>query len=362
MGEQTRLDWFVPTRSRVAVWAAMVGLAGLVAAATVVGPAGAGGGDPVVAYASTDAPGPALSVPEAELGLSLRCSGDLAQAGREPVLLVPGTTLTPDEHFGWNYMPALDALGWPWCAVTTPNHAMDDMQTSGEYVVYAIRTMHERAGRRIALLGGSQGGSLPRWALRFWPDTRAMVEDHIGLAATNHGGSGIHYYCLPASASPLAQDAGCAPSLWQQMHQSNLARAMNSGQETFPGISYTEISSEQDIITTPKDVALHGGGGRIANLTIQAVCPGSVADHIRLASYDPVGYALAVDALTHDGPADLARIDRSVCTQLHPPGVDPAAFLTGLARGYSTISYQMTTAPRVPKEPPLRCYVTAGCR
>ena len=316
--------------------------------------------DGVAGYASSDAAGPPLSVPESDLQQSLSCSGDLAD-GREPVLLVPGTTVTPEEHYGWNYIPALEALGWPWCAVTTPEYATVDMQVSAEYVVHAIRTMYQRAGRSIAVLGGSQGGSLPRWALRFWPDTRAMVEDHVGLGATNHGGHGVYYYCVPASLSPMAAGAGCAPAFWQQLYQSNLARAMNSGRETFPGISYTEVTSRQDIITTPDDVSLTGGGGRIANLTLQDVCPGYVADHLRVVTHDPVGYALAIDAITHDGPADPARIDRSVCTQHFPPGVDPAVFALGAARAYATVANRMATGTRVPGEPPLRCYVTGTC-
>jgi hypothetical protein len=357
MSQDGRLSW--PGQlARVVLGTVVLGFAS--AAGTVL-PAGADAKDhPIAAYAAIDTPGPKLSVPESELRHSLRCSGELAHASREPVLLVPGTTVTPEEHYGFNYMPALDALSWPWCAVTTPDHAMSDMQISAEYVVYAIRTMYERTGRRIALLGGSQGGSLPRWALRFWPDTRAMVADHIGLGATNRGGQGIFYYCLPASASSAAR-TGCAPALWQQLYNSDLARAMNSGQETFEGISYTEVSSRQDNITTPSDVSLHSGDGRIANVAVQDVCPGYVADHIRLVSYDPVGYALALDALTHDGPADPARIDRSVCTQQFPPGIEPATFITGLARAYATISYQMATGGRVPEEPPLRCYVTASC-
>ncbi len=135
-----------------------------------------------LAYSPIDRPGPVLSVPEAVLAESLSCSGDLAGAGRAPVLLVPGTWVTPDEQYGWNYMRAFAALGWPNCTVTTPEHAMGDMQIAGEYVVHAIRTMYQRSGRTIAILGGSQGGSLPRWALRFWPDTRSMVEEHVGLA------------------------------------------------------------------------------------------------------------------------------------------------------------------------------------
>jgi triacylglycerol esterase/lipase EstA (alpha/beta hydrolase family) len=315
-----------------------------------VGPA------PAETYAPIDAPGPPLSVEPAKLQQSLACTANLANAPRAPVLLVPGTTLTPQEHFSWNYMRAFDEMGWPYCAVTTPKHAMGDMQISGEYVVHAIRTMYQLSGRKIAVLGGSQGGSLPRWALRFWPDTRAMVDEHIGLAPTNHGGQGAAMACIP----------NCAPALWQQQYQSNFMRAMNSGQETFPGISYTEVYTHYDQFVTPAaddtgTSSLHGGGGRITNVALQDICPANTAEHIKAASYDPVGYALAIDALTHDGPADPGRIDASVCTQPFPPGVDPATFPTNAAHGLAAIIVQLTTAQRVDEEPPLRCYVTAGC-
>jgi hypothetical protein len=71
--------------------------------------------------------------------------------------------------------------------------------------------------------------------------------------------------------------------------------------------------------------------------------------------------ALALDALTHDGPADPARIDRSLCDREIPPGVDPATFAAGWARGNAAIATQSVIARRVPAEPPLRCYVTASC-
>jgi hypothetical protein len=229
---------------------------------------------------------------------------------------------------------------------------MEDMQISGEYVVYAIRTMYQHSGRRIAILGGSQGGSLPRWALRFWPDTRTMVEKHVGLAPSNHGGQGFAPFCVP----------NCAPAVWQQLYQSTFIRAMNSGQETFPGISYTEIYSHQDVVVTPAfddtgAASLHGGGGRISNVALQDICPAHVADHIKAGTYDAVGYALAIDALTHDGPADPVRIDRAVCTQEFPPGVDPATFPTSYLDVGAAVVTQTATAERVDEEPPLRPYV-----
>jgi triacylglycerol esterase/lipase EstA (alpha/beta hydrolase family) len=297
-------------------------------------------------------------VEAAKLRQALSCTENLANATRAPVLLVPGTMVTPHEHFSWNYMRSFDQMGWPYCSVTTPKNASGDMQIAGEYVVHAIRTMHKVSGRRIALLGGSQGGSLPRWALRFWPDTRAMVDDHIGLAPTNHGGQAIARFCVP----------NCAPAIWQQIWGSDFMLAMNSGQQTFPGISYTEVYSHHDRVVTPADddtgaSSLHGGGGRITNVALQDICPANTADHNQTASYDPVGYALAIDALTHDGPADPVRIDGAVCTQLFPPGVDPATFPTAYAHANAVIWYQLITADRTDEEPPLRCYVrTEGCQ
>ena len=320
----------------------------LLASAPPVTPVGAAGRT----YAAVDRAGPALSVPAAVLNQSLSCSGDLAGADRAPVLLVPATWVSPGEHYGWNYMRAFDGLGWPYCAVTTPKHAMEDMQISAEYVVYAIRRMYERAGRPIAVLGGSQGGTLPRWALRFWPDIRRMVDEHVGLAPPNHGALGPVIFCTP----------DCAPALWQLRRQSNFMEALYSGQETFPGISYTEIYTHQDQIVAPAfddtgSSSLHGGGGHILNVALQDVCPTHVADHIKAITYDAVAYALAIDALTHDGPADRARIDPRVCDQEFHPGVDPATFPTNYSNAVVTAMYRQATAPRVDREPALRSYV-----
>ncbi|WP_433503551.1 hypothetical protein ACQP04_28140 [Pseudonocardia halophobica] len=53
------------------------------------------------ATASAEEDGPALQVPEQALAQSLSCIGDLEDADREPVLLIPGTTQTPAE-FSWH--------------------------------------------------------------------------------------------------------------------------------------------------------------------------------------------------------------------------------------------------------------------
>jgi triacylglycerol esterase/lipase EstA (alpha/beta hydrolase family) len=313
------------------------------------------------AYAPIKHPGPRLEVPRANLRAALRCTPSVSTDAREPILLVPGTTLTPEENFSWNYDRALNALGLPYCTIELPGKAMEDIQVAGEYVVYALRMMSRFEGhgnaRKVQIIGYSQGGMVPRWALRFWPGTRKLVDDDVGLDASNHG---------TITAELSCQNEGCAPAIWQQRSTSAFIAALNSYQETFPGISYTEIYTQEDEIVVPNtneegSSSVHTGGGQIANIAVQEVCPGHKADHLAMGSYDPVGYALALDAVTHAGPAEKARIAVTVCAEAYQPGVNPETFATEDAKYNQEIFETFATYPHVASEPPLKCYVTASC-
>ncbi len=318
-------------------------------------PAGAG----AATYSPVDQPGPPLTVSQDKLDASLQCSGD-PTSGPAPVLLVPGTGSNPEHNFSWNWEPALTNLGISWCAVTLPDNALGDVQVAGEYVVNGIRALHQRAGRRISILGHSQGGMLPRWALRFWPDTRAMVDDQIGLAPSNHGTTGAEVLC----------SVSCAAADWQQSDRSEFVKALNSYQGTFSGISYTEIYSHFDEIVTPNSddtgsSSLHTGDGSITNVAIQDLCPADPSEHLAIGTQDLVAYDLAVDALEHPGPADPTRAaaaDPGICTPLGlMPGINPATYPTDLAAAALDLATNTATAPAVAAEPPLACYVTASC-
>jgi hypothetical protein len=310
-------------------------------------------------YAPLDQPGPRLDVPGSALASSLHCTAGVGRSGRTPVLLVPATGVDPDQNYGGSWEPALAALGIPWCTVTLPYYTTGEMQTAAAYVVYAIRTAHARAGRRIAVMGHSQGGVLPRWALRFWPDTRRMVDDVVGLAPTNHGST--------EDETLGTCDSGCAPATWQQEFHSHWMAAVSSLAETFAGISYTQVYTHLDEIDRPNGndrgtASLHTGRGRIRNVALQDVCPANTSEHIAIGTVDAVAYALAIDALDHRGPANPARLPPSVCTRLVMPGVTQSggapAVITGVA---GLAAQQLAAAPSVPSEPALKCYVTATC-
>ncbi|HEX3706532.1 MAG TPA: lipase [Mycobacteriales bacterium] len=329
------------------VFAALVIALPFVAASVTPAAAGASG------YSPLNRPGPALDVPASLLAKSLQCSPNLRTSSHEPILLVPGTTVTPAVEYSWTYERAFNQLNLPWCAVTLPASAMSDIQTAGEYVVHAIRTMHADTHKLVQIVGHSQGGMVPRWALRFWPDTRAMVDDMIGMAPSNHGTVDAFALCPPI--------AGCAPALWQQEFDSPFIEALNSGAETFAGISYTDIYSIEDEIVVPNlsdagSSSLHTGAGAITNVSVQSVCPGHVTDHLLIGTVDPVAYALVMDALNHPGPADPSRIGKSVCGEQLQPGVDPTSFVANLAKASAYLATTLATSPHVAAAPPLAGY------
>ena len=205
-----------------------------------------------------------------------------------------------------------------------------------------------------------------RWPLRFWPDTRSIVDDVIGFSGSNHG---------TTVQPPSGCSGGCPPADWQQFAGSNFIKAINSYAETFSGISYTEVYTHTDEVVQPANnnqnasAALHTGGGQITNIATQDICPLDTNEHNQIGTVDNVAYALAVDALTHPGPADPSRINpATVCSQPSMPGVNPADANTWLqilsaAPGLIAVAtpVNLVGAPEVNREPQLRCYVFANC-
>ncbi|MBN9736627.1 MULTISPECIES: lipase [unclassified Pseudonocardia] len=294
--------------------------------------------------------GPELTAPG--VGENLTCFGDLSDdTAGAPVLLVPGTTLDPDVNFDWNYARAFAAEGRSYCWVELPRHATGDIQVAAEHVVDAIRTMHDESGDRIAVVGFSQGGMVPRWALKYWPDTRGMVSDMIGIDPSNHGTLDAYPVCAP----------GCVPAFHQQQTGSQLLGALNDGPETFAGIDYTVVYTVTDEVVVPNlppaaSSELRGGEGATANIPVQRICPAHVAEHLIMGSTDPVGYAVVADALEHDGPASADRIDRATCLQAVMPAVDPVALPVNEARLLGQVGTSIATEPRTVAEEPLRDY------
>ncbi len=309
------------------------------------------------AYAPVNQPGPPLDVPRSALKGALRCPAPLSAARRDVVLVIPGTVVDPDQAFGWNWEPALSRNGIPYCTITLPNHTDGDIQVAAEYVVYAVRTIARATHRQVELFGWSQGAStLPRWAIRWWPDVRPLIASLVGLAPLNNIGSLVaNAACAPGS---------CVPAAWQQAVGAHFMAALDSGRETFAGIAYTAIYSRVDDVVTPDVTGALSKlppGPNVVNVAIQDVCRADLSEHLAIPA-SPTAYAIAIDAIEHPGhPADLRAVHVSQpCLPGTMPGVTPAAFLAGEAGVAGPIAQRLETG-KVSSEPPLRCYVAASC-
>lgn len=295
--------------------------------------------------AQAAAPGPPFSVPVAAMEAALVCSGDPTE-GATPVLFIHGTTSNSKSNWSWNWNRALSKRGWAYCDVDLPASATGDVQIAAEYVTFAIRTMHERAGRPISIVGHSQGGMIGRWSLKYWPDTRAMVEDYVGLAPSNHGTHVFNVQCL----LPI----GCPAANWQQRRDSDFLTALNSGGETWAEVDYTVITTDLDEIVVPSTSGRLAPGPNVTNTTAQTLCPLEVVEHLGVA-YDNAAWLIGLDALTHDGPALLSRVPRR-CGNPFMPDVNPVTAPSDIVAAVLQTSGAIAVAKNLPKEPPLRDY------
>lgn len=314
--------------------------AGLVSAAAAA-PAGA-------------APGPQLKEPNAALERALECTPTVGDAKVTPVLLVHGTTSTPEDNWSWNYRLVLPKEGYPTCTLRLPGRALGDMQRAVEYVVFAIRRVADRARRQIAVVGHSQGGFLPTLALRYWPDLAFKIDDYIGLAPALGRGTAF---------ADIACGGPCAPAFWQFRPRSKLLEGYNR-RELPPGPSYTSIFTlfDQAVVPQPQASTLRAPRGvDTTSVAVQDFCgyPRTV-EHVLLVG-DAVAYALLIDALTHPGPADPDRVPLDACTQVAMPGADDISFLTAVPRFMAGVAEATVSDQRVEREPALRCYLDPAC-
>lgn len=297
-------------------------------------------------------PEPKLTTSSAKLAAALHCTGNL-RAGREPVLLVHGTSATGQE--AWvapnDFAAILRDRGFATCYVDLPEYALGEIPTSAEYLVAAVRAMVARAQRPIAIYGHSQGGLVTRWALTYWPSLRLKVADAVSAAGSHHGTNGGR---LSTTLDLLCKGPGCPPSFWQQMLGSNLLAAINNGRDETPGpTAWTTIRSTGDDIVQPvSGIALQGA----ANVLIQKVCPGREANHDDT-RFDSVAFAALVDALRHKGAARPARFPADVCASPYAPGLNAEKVKASQEQaGNDSAARTIGHQPAAREEPPVPAY------
>lgn len=285
--------------------------------------------------------------------------------GKRPVLLVPGTAVPCGSTYYFNYEKLLadsDFADPVW--VNIPGNSLDDIQINSEYVAYAINYIHGITNNtRIGVISWSQGGLDVQWALKYWTSTREAVEDFMPISADFHG-TLLDVPCI--LPTPL-----CTPAIAQQNYESNLIHALRADGGDSAYVPTTSVYSGVDEVVQPqidpdasgalKDIRNVGA----TNTQIQLACRGKPAGSFYLHEtmlVNPLAYALFVDALTHEGPGDLSRIDLdTICNQFLLPelelddllGTEAVATVFG---PLDTLAYALSHAENNGTEPALMPY------
>ncbi len=89
----------------------------------------------------------------------------------------------------------------------------------------------------------------------------------------------------------------------QQGAGSPFLTKLNAGDETPGKVSYTQITTRYDEVVVPYTSGYLAAGPRTTNITVQDLCPLALAEHLTMPLATPT-IAIALDALTHAGPAD----------------------------------------------------------
>lgn len=202
---------------------------------------------------------------------------------------------------------------------------------------------YRQSGRKIAIVGHSQAGLIIAWVMKFYPSVAEVTDDAVSLAGPMNGTALADALCVPGQ---------CAPIAWQLRMNSELHKAFDS-RALPPGVSVTSIGSAFDTVFFPQPGASRLAGAR--NVTVQNLCPGRPVEHGTLL-VDGVTYRLVMDALTHGGPADPARIGNSACSETFMPHIDPAGVTSSVMTLTSLATGLADPAGWVSHEPPLPAY------
>jgi triacylglycerol esterase/lipase EstA (alpha/beta hydrolase family) len=234
-------------------------------------------------------------------GVNADCTPSAAHP--DPVVLVHGTWM--DRTVSWNLIgEKLVADGYCVFSLDYGRRGTQPVADSAAELATFIDGLLQRTGAaKVAIVGHSQGGMMPRYYLKF-DGGIDKVSELIGLAPSNHGSadSGFGGYAAKYGDSPAAADQTAGSPFMQKLN----GDGVDAPQPSTGEIDYTVISTRNDEIVTPyESQALAGPASVVTNVVVQDKCPADQVDHIAL-PYDPVALQWVENALDRPGPADPA--------------------------------------------------------
>lgn len=220
-----------------------------------------------------------------------------------PVVLVHGTASRRDVLFD-PLVEQLTARGYCVWALNygyggNGFYGVADIRDSARELRQFIDGVLATTGaRKVAVVGHSQGGMMPRWVIRFLGG-KSRIAELVGFSPSNHG--------TETPVAPLLALTGGCDACSQQTAGSRFLRKLNRGDETPGKISYTVIQTRWDEIVTPYTSAFLDGRFKTTNVLLQEACPANTADHVFIPT-DPVAIQWTLNALKRKGRPAKPRL------------------------------------------------------
>jgi triacylglycerol lipase len=178
--------------------------------------------------------------------------------------------------------PRLAAAGFDVVPVPLPERNTGDLRASARALAQAVR---RTGASQIDVVGFSAGGVVARLWLRELGGVE--LARHVVLLGSPNHGAGL------AEEARMLDPGRCLVACEQLVPSSPLLAALNRGDETPDGPTWTTVWTQGDEIVTPPESARLDGA---VNVRVQDVCPGARLSHGDLAR-DPLALGLVLRAL-----------------------------------------------------------------
>lgn len=282
--------------------------------------------------AAGDAP---YSNTEATLKAAIKMPASFTFGKKMPVIMGPGTGVTGTQTFSGNFMKQLmNSTTMDPVVLDIPDSLLDDIQSNAEFYSYAVNYISAMSNNaNVSVITWSQGSMDMQWAMKYWPSARPVVSDFIPVSPDLKGSTIIDF--TGALGDGVQGVTPIPQALSQQKDTSNFVKTLNANGGDSAYVPTTAVFSSADEIVKPQLNNASGSGFfndarnvGVSNTLVQDACPnqpaGGAFTHEGML-YNPVAFALAMDAMSNPGPGQLSRLDMpTVCGAALSPGLDAA--------------------------------------